>query len=146
MMPEISVNYLAILACVVIGMVVGFLWFGPLFGKAWARHMGMANMPQPSGAKMTRSMIIFAVGNLLIAYVLIHGIEVWRASNWGAGEDVSNTALAMNSAIWTWLGFFVPLQVGRVAWEDKSWGLVAINAGFDLVRLLIFSFILAFWR
>lgn len=146
MMPEISVNYLAILACVVAGMIVGWLWFGPIFGKPWARHMGMEDMDAPEGGEMAKSMIIFIVGNLLIAWVLAHSIEVWRASNWGAGEDLGNTALALNAALWTWIGFFVPIQIGRVAWEKKGWGLVAINAGFDLVRLLMFGFILAYWR
>ena len=34
MQPEIAVNHLAVAVCVVVGMPVGFLWFGPLFGKA----------------------------------------------------------------------------------------------------------------
>jgi hypothetical protein len=146
MLPEFTPNFLAIIVCVVAGMFVGFLWFGPVFGKPWARHMGMADMEQQSGGDMAKSMIIFAIGNLLIAWVLFHGIEVWRASNWGAGADAANSTLALNAAIWTWLGFFLPLQAGRVAWEKKGWGLVAINAGFDLVRLLMFAFILAYWR
>jgi len=143
MQPEISINYLAILACVAAGMFVGFLWFGPVFGKAWAKYMGMEN-EQPGS--MTVPLIIFAIGNLLIAYVFIHGIEVWRASSWGLSPDVSNMVLVFNSALFTWLGFFLPLQMGRVAWEKKGWGLVAINAGFDLVRLLIFALILTYWR
>ncbi|MFC1661779.1 DUF1761 domain-containing protein [Gemmatimonadota bacterium] len=72
MEPNISVNYLAILVCVVLAMFVGFLWFGPLFGKAWARQMGMEDMPQPSGGEMGRSMLLFALGNLLIAFVLAY--------------------------------------------------------------------------
>jgi hypothetical protein len=35
MMPTFSINYLAILASAIVAMPVGFLWFGPLFGKAW---------------------------------------------------------------------------------------------------------------
>ena len=52
----------------------------------------------------------------------------------------------LNAAVWTWIGFFVPLQIGRVAWEKRGWGLVAINSSFDLVRLLIFGMILAYWQ
>jgi hypothetical protein len=48
MMPTITVTYLAVLACAIAAMPVGFLWFGPLFGKAWARHMGFGDM-QPGG-------------------------------------------------------------------------------------------------
>lgn len=146
MEPTIAINYLAVATCVVVGMFLGFLWFEPLFGKAWARHMGMEDMEAPTGAQMGKSMALFAVGNLLIAFVLVHSLEVWRASSWGLGPDLSSMEYALNGAFFTWLGFFVPMQIGRVAWEDKGWGLVAINAGFDLVRLLAFCFILAYWR
>lgn len=145
-MPEINVNYLAVIVCVIAAMPVGFLWFGPLFGKPWARHMGMENMEQPGGAVMAKSMSLFALGSLLIAFVLAHSIEVWRPSSWNAGQDEAAWNYGFNAALWTWLGFFLPIQMGRVAWEQKGWGLVAINSGFDLVRLLIFGMILAHWR
>jgi hypothetical protein len=58
---------------------------------------------------------------------------------------MSALSLALYTAGFTWLGFFLPLQMNRVAWEMKKWGLVAINAGFDLTRLLVYSFILAYW-
>ena len=48
MMPTITVNYIAVLVCAIAAMPVGFLWFGPLFGKTWARHMGFGDM-QPGG-------------------------------------------------------------------------------------------------
>lgn len=146
MQPEITVNYLAVVACVVAAMPVGFLWFGPLFGKAWARHMGFDNMEPLGGAAMGKSMALYALGSLLIAFVLAHSIEVWRPSSWGVGDDQADWVYALNGAVWTWLGFFLPLQIGRVAWEFKRWGLVAINASFDLTRLLLFGFILAYWR
>ena len=144
MMPTISINYIAVLICAVAAMPVGFLWFGPIFGKAWARHMGFGEM-QPGGS-MGKAMTIFFVGNLLIAFVLAHSIEVWTASSWGLSPDLAPWIYALNAAFWTWLGFFLPVQMGRVAWEMKRWGLVAINASFDLTRLLVFAFILAYWQ
>lgn len=146
MEPNIQINVLAVLACVVACMPVGYAWFGPLFGKAWAKHMGMEDMPEPSGAQMGKSLGIFAFGNLLIAWVLAHSIEAWQPTTWGAEADQAAYIYALNAAIWTWLGFFLPLQMGRVAWEGRKWGLVGINASFDLVRLLICAFILAYWQ
>lgn len=145
MEPTIPINYLAVIVAVAVLMPVGFLWFGPLFGKPWARHMGMAETPQPDGAAMGKSMALFALGNLLLVFVLAHAQGVWRAGAWGLSPDVSNPYLAVSSAGFTWLGFFLPNQIGRVAWEQKTWGLVAINGGFDLVRLLICTFLLAYW-
>ena len=146
MQPEIAVNYLAVIVCVVAGMPVGFLWFGPLFGKAWAKHMGMEEMEKPGGGAMAKSLTLYALGSLLIAWVLAHSILVWQPSTWNAGEDAAAWVYGVNGAVWTWLGFFLPLQMGRVAWEQKGWGLVAINASFDLTRLLMFGLILAYWQ
>ena len=146
MMPTIAVNYPAILACAIAAMPVGFLWFGPVFGKAWARHMGFGDMQPPDSGKMAKSMAMFFIGNLLMAFVLAHSIEVWQASSWGAGEDGAPWFYGLNAAFWTWLGFFLPVQMGRVAWEMKRWGLVLINSSFDLTRLLLFGFILAYWQ
>jgi hypothetical protein len=36
--------------------------------------------------------------------------------------------------------------MNRVAWEMKGWGLVLINASFDLTRLILFGFILSYWQ
>jgi hypothetical protein len=146
MQPEIVINYLAVLVCVVVSMPVGFLWFGPLFGKRWAAHMGLQSVPQPDRGTMAKSMIIYALGGLLIAFVLAHSIEVWRPSVWKVGADQPSWVYAINATFWTWIGFFLPLQMGRVAWEFKKWELVAINASFDFTRLLLFGFILAYWR
>ncbi len=144
MLPEININYIAIIVCVVVGMPVGFLWYGPLFGKAWARHVGLENMEKPSEPAMLKSMALYAFGSLLIAFVLAHSVEVWRPSSWKAGDDLAPWEYGWPSAFFTWVGFFLPIQMGRVAWEQKSWGLVAINAGFDLVRLTLFGMILAY--
>ena len=145
MLPNFTINYLAVLACAVIAMPVGFLWFGPLFGNAWQRHMGFSNI-QPGSTSMGKAMGIFFVSNLLIAWVLLHSIKAWQASSWGLQPDAASWVYALNAGFFNWLGFFLPVQMNRVAWEMKSWGLVLINASFDLVRLLLFGFILSYWQ
>jgi len=146
MMPTFTINYLAVLACAVVAMPVGFLWFGPIFGRAWQRHMGFGNMQPGDSGSMGKAMAIFFVSNLLIAWVLAHSIKSWQASSWGLSPDLAPWSYAVNAGFFNWLGFFLPLQMNRVAWEMKKWGLVLINASFDLVRLLLFGFILSYWK
>ena len=147
MEPTIDINYLAVLACVVASMPLGAFWFGPGFGKAWAAEMGYdPNMPKPDGKFMAKAMSITLLGNLLIAFVLTHSALIWRPSTWGGSPDMADWIYGLNAAIWTWLGFFLPMQMNRVAWEMKRWKLVGINASHDLVRLTLFGMILAYWR
>jgi hypothetical protein len=146
MPPALTVNHVAVFLCVLLAMPLGFLWFGPLFGRTWLRQMGMEHVPPPGGAAMAKSTLIYAGGSLLMAYVLAHSLEIWRPSTWQIGPDAAPWVYALNGAFWNWLGFFLPLQMGRVAWEQRGWGLVAINAGFDATRLLLFACILSYWR
>lgn len=40
MIPLASINWLAVLVGVVVSNGLGFLWYGPLFGKTWLRLIG----------------------------------------------------------------------------------------------------------
>jgi hypothetical protein len=144
--PTITVNVLAVLACVIVAMPLGFLWFGPLFGKAYRRHMGVSETEQPGAGAMVKPLVIYVIGSFLMAFVLTHSIEIWRPSTWNVGPDRPAWVFALNGALWTWVGYVLPIQIARVAWEGKAWGFVFILTSFDLTRLLIFSFILAYWR
>lgn len=132
MEPVIALNYMAIAVCVILGMARGFVWFELLFSKAWARHMGMEDVAEPEGAAMAKSMTIFFLSNVLIVYVLAHTLGVWRASAWGLSPDMSalSLSLALYTAGFTWLGFFLPLQMNRVAWEMKNVGAGCDQRGF----------------
>ncbi|WP_033111281.1 DUF1761 domain-containing protein, partial [Leptospira interrogans] len=44
------------------------------------------------------------------------------------------------------LGFYVPLLLNSVAFENKSWKLFAINAGYNLISLQVVAMILSYWR
>ena len=90
MQPNVQLNWLAIVACVVVSLAIGALWYGPLFGKRWLREMSFPEgTPQPSGAQMARSFALQIFGALLGAYVLSHFIAAWRPSSWNAGADAS---------------------------------------------------------
>ncbi len=146
MPPVIHLNWLAIAAAVVSNIIIGFLWYGPLLGRAWMREMGMAPDHKPNPAAMKRSMIVMIVGAFLTAIVLAYSVAVWRPSTWNAGTDAADAYYGFASAFFTWIGFYVPVLLGSVAWESKSWKLFGINAGYYLIALLAAGMILAIWR
>ena len=39
MAPPVDINYIAVVGAAVAAMVIGFLWYGPLFGKQWTKLM-----------------------------------------------------------------------------------------------------------
>jgi len=146
MQPAIHLNWLAIGAAVVSNIVIGLLWYGPLLGKAWMRETGVSPDHKPDPAAIKRSMLLMMVGAFLTAWVLAHTVAIWRPSTWNAGTDAANAVYGLSSAFFTWIGFFVPVLLAGVAWENKSWKLFGINAGYHLVALLAAAMILAYWR
>jgi hypothetical protein len=52
----------------------------------------------------------------------------------------------MSSTIFTWLGFYFPVDLGAVAWEKKSWKLFFINTGYHLMMLLVAAVILTYMK
>ncbi len=87
--PDIHPNYWAILVAVAATMVLGFLWYGPIFGKAWMKEMGIPAGSKPDPKVMRRGLILMLIGSFLTAFVLAYTGEVWRPSVWKAGADRS---------------------------------------------------------
>ena len=146
MPPALHLNWLAIGAAVITNIVIGFLWYGPILGNAWMKEMGMSPDFKPAPALLKRSMLLMVVSALLTVTVLACGIELSRPSTWDAGEDASNAMVGLLAPLAVWIGFYVPMLLSGVAWENRSWKLFGINAGFHLAALLAAGMILAHWR
>jgi Protein of unknown function (DUF1761) len=146
MQPVIPLNYWAILVAVIATMVLGFLWYGPILGKAWMKEMGVPADSKPDPKLMRRGLILMLVGSILTVFVLAHVGAVWRPSVWKAGADASAAYYGFSAGFWTWIGFYVPLLLSGVAWEKKSWKLFWINASYYFVMLQVVAMILAYWR
>jgi Protein of unknown function (DUF1761) len=48
------------------------------------------------------------------------------------------------AAIFTWLGFYLPIDLNTVAWEKKSLKLLAINTSYHLLSLVVAAAILTY--
>jgi hypothetical protein len=68
-----------------------------------------------------KGMAMNAIGNFFLSYVLASNNAAW---SYVPGISSMPTAgVIMNSAFFTWLGFFLPVDLNTVAWERKSWKL-----------------------
>lgn len=137
---EMNISIVAILVAVVANFILGFLWYTPLFGKAWAKEMGYDTSVKPPSGAIAKGMVFMVIGNFLLAYVFAHNIAAWT---YVPGTDaMSSFEKIMSSTIFTWLGFYVPSDLSTVAWERKSWKLFGINTGYHFAMLLVASVIL----
>lgn len=134
-----TINYLAVLAAAVANMVIGFLWYGPVFGKIWVKLMGFTpeKMEEMKKKPMGKSYAIMFISSLVMAYVLAYFL---------AALDVSDTFGAVQFVFWAWLGFIATVVVSTVLWEGKSWQLYFFNVAYYLVSLSAMAKILVWLR
>ncbi len=137
---EMHVNWMAILAAVVANFVLGFIWYTPLFGKAWAKENNFDTSVKPASGEIAKGMTFMVIGNFFMAYVFAHNIMAW--SYVPGASEMSAMQNVLSSSIFTWLGFYLPVDLGTVAWERKSWKLFGINTGYHFMTLLVAALIL----
>lgn len=140
---EVVINYWAVLAAAAAAIVLGSLWYGPLFGKQWMRIVGisMGEMTPAVRRSMIRSYAILTVSILVLAFVLAHLVAIAFDV-----VDMEGIFAGVTVAIWLWLGFIVPVTLGPILWENRPWKYWFITAGYYLVSLALMSAILAVWR
>lgn len=118
--PQININVLAIILSMVSGVVFGFLWYGPLLGKKWAHLMGFNSAQKPDSQKMRKALLLQIIGLFLSSYVLTHTIQVWQPKAWGLMESpFSSSGFGFMAAFFVWIGFYIPNQLSKVAWENR---------------------------
>ena len=130
------INYWALIVSVIATLILGFLWYGPFFGKAWMKLVGLApeQRPKPSSA------LVMIICTILMAYALKFNILAGSAY-----LNVHGVQAGLQAAFWNWLGFIATVITGIVLHERRSWKLWLINAGFYLVSLAIIGIILSVW-
>jgi hypothetical protein len=137
---NVDVNYLAVLLAAVAFMVVGFLWYGPLFGKRWAKLKGFTEESMKKGQKeMPKWYIVSFVLGLITAYVLSH-VMFLSQNFFHYSEQMSG----LTSAFWMWLGFVMPVQATATIFSEKRrWEVFGIDTGYQLVGLLVMGLVLS---
>lgn len=141
---EIEINYLAVLVCGILAMVIGFIWYGPLFGKTWIRVIGADKDDLKARKEMQKkAMPLYFVQfflTLFQAAVLACFIQ--------QGSDVLRIG-SIETSLWIWAAFVMPIVAGSAMWNNDSreiaWMRFLIQGGYQLVIFLVFGFILGNW-
>lgn len=139
----IQINVPAVLTATLAGFILAFAWYGALFAKPWMKEMGYDPDMRPDSKAMAKGVTLLLLANFLFAWVLAFYLSGWQYIPNSA--DVAAPAFAINSAMSVWIGFFLPMQLFRVVWERHSWKLFAINAGYNLVAVILVALIIALW-
>lgn len=132
-----DISFITVICSALVSMALGFVWYSPfLFGKRWNAEMGHTEESLKSitnGSGMVRT---YTVGSAL-ALVTAYCIAVIFNSVVFVG--LSGLIIA---ALVLWMGFMLPVMVNGFLYAKDSLVLLAINASYQLVSILLMSFII----
>lgn len=136
----VELNWIAILLAAASTMVVGSLWYGPLFGKAWAKLAKVKSDPN-FGPKQA---IPLYGGAFLSSAVTATVIAIFASivSSYFEGTY-------LNSALWVGLVLWAGFTAARVYMHDSFEGrrkkLTLLNVAHELVTIEIMALIIGVW-
>ena len=138
----VPLNYLALIASVFSAIFIGFLWYGPLFGKKWIALMGWTPEQIAEGQKkdMAKQIGLNALSALAMAFVMTHFIKFA-----GAYLNISGVSAGLVAALLGLFGFVVPVLLGASVWEGRRWGLFYLTSSYYLASLTAMGLILGMW-
>jgi hypothetical protein len=134
------INYWAVLVSAIVSVIIGSIWYGPLFGRMFIHEMGMDQWSPEKQMEMKKSMtkayVLQFIASLVMFFVLAWYIV--NSMHKGMFGGVAN-------ALGLWLGFVVPLALGNAIWGGK-YKMFWLNIGNMLITLLVTGAIIGAWR
>jgi hypothetical protein len=137
---NVSVNIWAVFASVVASIVIGSIWYGPLFGKVFMKAMGMDLWTSEKQALEKKRMPMAYLGQMAASLVMFY-VFGWLLGALGA-KTVMND---LQVVFWVWLGFVVPVKLGDAIWGGSK-TLFWIGISNMFVTLLVTAAIISAWR
>ena len=126
-----TVPWLAVLVCGIAAMIIGGVWYGPLFGKMWMMGMGWDPNNRELMASKKKGMALAYLQMFILALVQAYVL--------------ARIAPSLKGAFWIWLGFILPLKYGDKLWGGKALKYVVVDLAYYLVLLCVMGIILASW-
>ncbi|WP_372948290.1 DUF1761 domain-containing protein [Mariniphaga sp.] len=131
-----SINYLAVIVAALSSFIVGWIWYGPLFGKTWMKLHGFTEEElKDSSMSMPVIMVVNYIATALAALAIAMFIGPEATAGFGIFAGLMIAIF--------WIG---TSRLNDVLYEKKPWGLFFINVGYNTVIYVIMGAILGAWH
>ena len=138
-MPQVHINYLAVVVAAVVAFVLGGLWYSPvLFAKPWVKAHGYTEeRVKEMQASATKAYAVSFLCQVLIALAL-------GVLNGYLHMERCVQGLKLGALVWA--GFAFPLGLMANMFSDKKIAVFYIDTGYQLVYLLVMGSIITVWH
>lgn len=127
---EFTINWIAVIAATLSSFFIGGLWYGPLFGKAWAEASGLSDevLAQRNLVKVFGTSLLLAfIASINLAFFIGPNPSFWFATGAGAAAGIG------------WVATFLGILTLFEARNPKAYW---INAGYCSISLTVMGMIL----
>jgi hypothetical protein len=138
-MGYLHINILAVLVSAIVTFVIGAVWYSPfLFGKQWMAFNGVT----PEKAEAMRKDALRLYGISFVCYVVLAAVfailirMVHLQSVLGGAK--------MGGMLW--VGFVATVGLTASLYQAKPFKAYALDAGYQLVFMVVMGLILAAWH
>jgi hypothetical protein len=163
-----EMNFLILFVAALVPMVIGFVWYGPLFGNAWMQEMNFTK-ESLAGQNMIKVFVLSYIFSLLVAFfltfIVIHQMGVMQVlqGEIGFAEETGEAFTFFQNFLGTYgdrfrtfghgalhgvmSGFIFVLPILSIIamFERKSVKYIAINSGYWIITLAIMGGIICQW-
>ncbi|MDB4939689.1 MAG: hypothetical protein JWO40_114 [Candidatus Doudnabacteria bacterium] len=135
-----QVNFLAVLVASIVSIIIGSIWYGPLFGKMFIELSGMNQWSPEKQAEMKKTMNLSYLGQFVASLVTFYVLALFI-------NRIGQVSImgGIVTALWIWLGFLVTQKFGETLWGGKM-TLFWLNAGSSLLIYVAGGAIIGAWR
>ena len=139
-----SINWLAVVACVIVSMISGSIWYHPkTFFTIWWKGIGKTYKDVPgAGSNMGLTWALTILASFIQAVAM--SLMVTALGNaMPGGPTLVSGAL---TGFMLWLGFIAPTYLVNKLFAGHSLKIWAIEVGNHLVNFVLFGAILGAWH
>ena len=131
-----ELNYLAIIAAVILSQLLGALWYSnALFAKSWLKELGITPTDIDKKAAL-RGMLFGALLSVFVFFIIAIILEAAEGFTWGNGAFFGFI-----------LSMLVSFQIAiNYLYEGKSRKLFLINALYTIITYTIGGAIIGLWQ
>lgn len=134
-----AINLWSVLVSTVVSIIIGSIWYGPLFGKKFMEASGMNKWTPEQQAAMKKKMMLSYAGQMVASFVMF-----FTVAGILTGFGKATAFDGMVGAFFIWLGIVVPVKVGDVMWGGNK-TMFWLVVGNMLVTLLAVGAIVGAW-
>jgi len=138
-----SINWLAVVVCVIVSMVSGTIWYNSrTFFTVWWKGIGKAAGEVPGMENMGMTWTLTVLASFVQAIFM--SLMVTALGSMTTGEATLTSGATAGFLLW--LGFIAPTYLVNKLFAGHGLKVWAIEVGNHLVNFVLFGAILGAWR